>query len=450
MRKLNGRTENAAVLFMKAEMNKKILMLCYYYPPLADVGSKRSIAFSKYFKKYGWTPSVLSVKNPDKSYCSPGNEKPPEGITVKYSYSIIHLYRPVVLLNIALSKLLRAMKINLKRNYFRLLLCIPDHFWGWIPLTAIKGLRLIKELKIDLIYVSSTPVSSVFTAVWLKWMTGKPLIVDFRDPFAVEILFSIRDVPKFRRRIDRGIQKYFLRHTDIFIVNNDETKNIYIQEYPEVKDKIFAVHNGFEAEYLPQERLEKEGKFTIIYAGEFYFWALTSTIFFEAVALLKKRGEIDKETFQFLFYGDDKDRIKRLAIEWGIEDLVVVSFKVPYRTVLDRILKSHLQLLRIVKPMISTKLFEGIPLNVPFLATIPSGEVKEIITTYSPSSYVVTDESAEKVADAILDAMSKYRKNEIKDNHVEAFLKNFSRENLTLKLMKIIEQNLIERRQKKE
>jgi len=27
-----------------------------YYPPLVDVGCKRSVAFSKYFKKHGWNP----------------------------------------------------------------------------------------------------------------------------------------------------------------------------------------------------------------------------------------------------------------------------------------------------------------------------------------------------------------------------------------------------------
>jgi hypothetical protein len=48
---------------------KNILMLCYYYPPLTDVGSKRSVAFSKYFKKHGWNPCVLSVTNPDRAYC---------------------------------------------------------------------------------------------------------------------------------------------------------------------------------------------------------------------------------------------------------------------------------------------------------------------------------------------------------------------------------------------
>jgi hypothetical protein len=38
--------------------------------------------------------------------------------------------------------------------------------------------------------------------------------------------------------------------------------------------------------------------------------------------------------------------------------------------------------------------------------------------------------------------MAKYEKQEIQNNHIKNFLDHFSRENLTLKLMKIIEEQL--------
>ena len=70
------------------------------------------------------------------------------------------------------------------------------------------------------------------------------------------------------------------------------------------------------------------------------------------------------------------------------------------------------------------------------------GEIGIIPGSQGTSSYIVKEESAEKVAEAILDAIAKYKKHEIKDNHVNKFLEKFSRENLALKLMKIIEGNL--------
>ena len=423
-------------------MNKNILMLCYYYPPLKDVGCKRSVSFSKYFKKHGWNPYVISVKNPDKTYCSVGKNPPPAGVPTEYSYSIVNIYKLLGKMNGALSRILKLVNINITRNYFSYFFCIPDLFWGWIPLTTLKALKHIKKFDINIIYVSCTPFSSALIGVFLKRLTGKPLIIDFRDPYAVDRIFTILKTPMFRQKIDRTIQNYIFRHTDIFIVNNEDTKKLYIRECPQTKDMIFAVHNGFEAEYIMQGKTEKYPKFSIVYTGEFYFYALESEVFFRALSLLKQKGMINRDNFQFLFYGDGKKEIERIAEKCDVADLVFASARIPYKDVLNVLSKSHLQLLRIVKPMISTKLFEGIPLNIPFLATIPTGEVAEIIENYSPSSYIVNEESPEKVADAILDAMSRYKRNEIQDNRVQEFLDSFSRENLTLKLMNIIEEKL--------
>jgi hypothetical protein len=96
-------------------MNKNILMLCYYFPPLADVGAKRSVAFSKYLKKHGWNPHVLSVKNPDKYTCSIGNEKPPAGVATEYSFSVINPYIFVARFYAALSS---EDKRELNKRYY--------------------------------------------------------------------------------------------------------------------------------------------------------------------------------------------------------------------------------------------------------------------------------------------------------------------------------------------
>jgi glycosyltransferase involved in cell wall biosynthesis len=429
-------------------MNKNILMLCYYYPPLTDVGCKRSVAFSKYLKKHGWNPYVLSVKNPDRAYCSVGKNTPPQDIHTEYSYSILNLSKLIGKLNSAFSRMLKLFNIDVKRNYFFNIFCIPDHFWGWMPLTTIKAARLIKKFKIDLLYVSCSPFSSAVIGALVKLITGKPLILDFRDPWALEPLYIAARTPKFRQAIERFIQREFLRIADIVIITTEESKQQYIQEYPVVKNKIFTVHNGFEADLLPTisaENTDKYEKFTIAYAGEFYFYAIKSNIFFEALALLKKRGNISPGNFQFLFYGDGKNEIQTIAEGLKIDDLVSANSRIPYKDILTVLSKSHLQLLRIVKLMISTKLFEGIPLNIPFLATIPPGEAEEIIKKYSPGSFIVTEDSPEMVADAILDAMLKYKNKQINDNRVQEFLEEFSRENLTLKLIDIIESNLNDR-----
>ena len=421
-------------------------MICYYYPPLADVGGKRSVAFSVYFAKYGWNPHVLSVKNPDRTYCKMGNERPPDGIDVTYSYSLVNVYKFFSLAHGLLIRVIKPLESKLKRNYFYDVFCIPDIFFGWIPHAVMVGLKLISKKNIDLIYVSCSPWSSAIVGVMLKEMTGKRLVIDYRDPYAIDIPSRNKNMYpfEFRKRIDRRIEDFVLRKTDLVILNTEETRKLYIEQYPHIRKKAFTVHNGFEAKYLPKVKSHKKfEKFTVIYTGQFYFYASEGDVFFKAIGKLKETKEVDRDGFQFLFYGDGGKKIQQLSRKYDVEDLVKVSKRIPYEDLLNTLQRSHLQLLRIVKPAISTKLFEGTTLNVPFLATIPSGEVQDIINRYSPSSYIINDDSHEKVAEAILDAREKYKNNQIKDNHVKEFLNNFSRENLTKELMQLVDSQLM-------
>lgn len=418
-------------------------MICYYFPPLADVGCKRSVAFAKYLHKMGWDVHAVSVKNPDLSYCQKGNDLPPEGVPTTYTRSLFHLNRVVGKLNALVSLMLAPLGINPRVNLFANLLCIPDQFIGWIPLTVHKAYTLVKRHRFDLIYVSCSPFSSALIGVVLKKLTGKPLVIDFRDPFALEGP-SYRRLLKSRIALNIAYESYVIRQADLFIVNSREIENEYAQVRPESRGKTHFVHNGFDPDFLPQDPLPaKFSRFTLIYTGEFYFFSpeYIQTLF-QGLRLLREEGTIDPESFQFLFYGNGHTEIKKLSNTYAISDVVSAAPRIPYREILSAILQSHLLLLRIVKRFISTKLFEGIALNVPFLATIPNGEAEELIRMYSPGSYIVTEERPELVAQAIRDGIAAYAHHEVPDNHVQEFLNDFSRESLTRKLAGHIEEHL--------
>jgi len=449
---------------------KRILMIAYYYPPLTDVGCKRSVAFAKYFKKYGWEPYVLSVKNPDKAFCSLGDDMTPTGIYTEYTYSLINIYKLLGKINGLFSRFMGLFKIKIKRNYFNDLFSFPDLFWGWIPLTTIKGIKLIKKHNIDLIYVSCKPFSSALIGVLLKFFTKKPLILDFRDAYSLEAkkLIWISSRPRFRKKLDKIFETIFLKYADIFIIVTEKLKELYLRQYPFVIDKIFTIHNGVDSEIIPDSKLNsKYSKFTIVYGGLYFYepYERNSEFFFEALSILKKGGLITNRSFQFLFFGNQHDSIRQVAKKYHVEGLVTANSRVPFTDILTIILKSHLHLIRNREFAIPVKLFEAISLNIPLLATIPLGEAQDIITKYSPSSYIITEQPAEKeteaiirryspsslivsdpsadnISGAILDAMDKYRKGEICDNYVRDFLKRYSRENLTLKLLGILKDQL--------
>jgi glycosyltransferase involved in cell wall biosynthesis len=423
---------------------RNILMICYYYPPLIDVGCKRSVAFSKYFKKYGWNPVVLSVKNPDKIYCILGNDKPPDGVMTQYSYSLINPYKILGKMNGLLSKFLKMFGIRLRRNYFYDIFCIPDFFCGWIPLTVVKATKLIKTHHIDFIYVSCPPFSAAIIGIALKRLTQKPLILDFRDPFRVQKA-SFLALPRIRQRTDRWLERWFLKRTNLLVVTSEELRRRYISVYPNVKEKAFTVHNGVDLDLIPRDLPTiKFAKFTIVYAG-LYFYRVSEwdhEILFKALADLKAGNHIDKNKFQFLFFGESKEQIVDIARHHRVLDLVAANSRLTYQDILRIISRSHLQLLRGGTLFIPSKLYDGIVLNVPFLATMPDGEAAEIVRCYSPSSYTLHHESSDEIAAAILDAMEKYKRYQIIDNNVTGFVERFSRERLTVKLMEIIKKDI--------
>lgn len=431
-----------------------ILMICYYYPPLIDVGSRRSIAFSENFKKHGWNPVVISVANPDKHFCLAGKDVPPAGIDVEYTYALFNTFFILGKLNGLFAKFLKLFKLQPTRNFLVDLLCIPDIFLGWIPLTVIKGVQIIRQRNIHIIYVSCSPFSSAIIGVLLKKMTKKPLVVDFRDPYALEELDHIIGRPAWRIKINRNIESWIIKSADIFIVNTEEVKTSYTVQRPDSRGKIYAVTNGFDFKYFVNEELPKFEKFTIIYAGHFYLYDKRNDIhtnnFFDGIAALKIKNQIHCGNFQFLYFGDESQRLYQIGKRHSVEDLLVCNERRPYAEILPNLKRAHLQLLRISKPMISTKLFEGIALNIPFLATIPAGEVETIVHKYSPASYVITDYSPEKIAAVILDCKACYRNGQIKANRIEEFKENYSRENLSLRLMGIIHEKLAVNRRNKE
>lgn len=433
---------------MDSYAHKKLLMLCYYFPPLLDVGCKRSYSFAKYLKKHGWEPHVLSVRNPDKHYCLLGNEKPPEGVPTDYTRSVLNLCWIIGKINGLFSRLFKLFKISLNRNYAYELIAVPDYFIGWVPGAVIKGYRLILKNKLDIIYVSCTPYSSALAGMMLKKLTGKPLVIDFRDPFSVSIPAPDHPIiSPLRIKINRIIERAIIDAADLFIVNTEEVREAYINEYPDIAGKTFTIHNGFDIEGVAVERKKKFEKFTIVYGGNLYYHLKDSEDFFKAIALLKGQGGVDEDNFQFLYYGHNRHIVEDVTEKLKISGLVRAEPMIPHQAMLDVLMRSHLQLLRIFKPMISTKFFEGIALNVPFLATIPEGEVADLIRKYSHSSRLITEGSPEAIAEAIQVSMQDYRQGAIQDNFTSPFLNRFSREILTRRLEYVIECHMAARKQ---
>ncbi|MCP4249505.1 MAG: glycosyltransferase family 4 protein, partial [bacterium] len=46
-------------------MQRKVLMIAYFFPPLGGAGVQRSLKFARYLPAEGWAPTVITVKAQD-------------------------------------------------------------------------------------------------------------------------------------------------------------------------------------------------------------------------------------------------------------------------------------------------------------------------------------------------------------------------------------------------
>jgi len=62
---------------------KKVLVICYYWPPAGGIGVLRCLKFVKYLREFGWEPVVFTPENADYPYYDDGNFKDiPEGVKI--------------------------------------------------------------------------------------------------------------------------------------------------------------------------------------------------------------------------------------------------------------------------------------------------------------------------------------------------------------------------------
>lgn len=429
-------------------MMKKVLMISYYYPPLADVGGLRALGFSRYLPEYGWEPHVLSVKNPDKHASIPGKGEAPDGVKTYYTRSIIHLSWITGKANGLLSRILKLFGIKLTSPLIKDLICIPDEYIGWIPLTVLKGLSLIRKHNIDIIYVSCKPFSSALIGMLLKHLTGKPLVLDFRDPVSPDhpILLShayYRRMPSFR--IIRWIEKKVLHRADKLLLTTKDTEDLYHTSFPFIKDRTAVIYNGF-SDDLFYDTGEIFQKFSIVYSGNFYSSLIPPDPFFMGLrGLISDNPEL-RDKIEFVYVGASEQWLRIMIDRYALRDQVRVLGRVSRSESIAYICKASLLLLRIVPGKISTKLFEGLAAGAPLLALIHEGEVARIIKQYSLSSYyIVKPDSAPEIQSAIQDAYKKWKTGQLVRGKNKKFYDDFNKKRLTSEYAFIIDSVLREK-----
>ena len=287
------------------EQTKKILIISLFFAPSAMVGGKRFSFLSRILQKKYPELHVLTLK---KKYISPQDKSLKYGGTIHRS----GMYPPHPI-----------NKNNLFKRVFNRLweqyLCFLDPFCGWILPAIIKGLKIIKDYKIDLIIVTCPPFSPVAVGFMLSLLTGAKLIIDYRDPWTSHdrIYGKI-----FGKKVNKFVEKVFVKRAEALVFCSQIMKENFLESFDKyTKAPCYVVTNGFHNNGTVQPISLGKDRKNMLYAGSFHGERKIELLVKSLFKLLDE-GLITKDSFCFHIFGKIKNEDKQVIEKLGLECII--------------------------------------------------------------------------------------------------------------------------------
>lgn len=299
-------------------IHKSVLIIAYFFPPMAGSGVYRTLKFVKYLPQFGWRPIVVcgDQAHPfdygyDETLLA---EVPPEASVLRLPFVSPYGVRTRLkrLFHVGPTvpgpsspepdgrrvppgtgtdrEPLREALRRLGRLLHPLEAPPVDGALYWALSIVPCCRRVIETERVDLIYTSSFPYSDHIAGWILKRLTGRPWVADFRDPWTQAWDYRRRG---WRRRIDRYAEQRVLGEADRIIGVVPSLTQDMLRLIPGRDPACFVtIENGFDAEDLDHQDAQphhQDGKTLLAHVGT--VWGGTAVPFLEALARLGADGK---------------------------------------------------------------------------------------------------------------------------------------------------------------
>ena len=251
-------------------MDKKVLIISYYWPPAGGPGVQRWMKFVKYLPEYNIKPILYIPENPnypiyDYSLNDEVSEKleiiknPITEISNIISNSkSLNLIRSGNIPNPKEQSLFQRLLFFIRGNLF-----IPDMKILWKNKSIDFIENYLSKTKIDVVITTGPPHSLHLIGYELKKRLNIKWISDFRDPWVnLNYLNRLHLLPSVKRRHKKLRDKVLINSNSV-IVTSEKLKKLY----KEIAPNIFKITNGYDYEY---STVNIDSKFSISHIGSLY------------------------------------------------------------------------------------------------------------------------------------------------------------------------------------
>lgn len=370
---------------------KKVLIVSYHYPPRPGIGTNRISGLTKYLKKFGWEPVVLTTEIEEGEWAPYAKV-----IQTEFCSSVDRVKR---LFRLKPGKgLQQQLGISEKQHHKGAFTCIinlikeavayPDEFCTWIKEASKVGIEIVEKEKISVVLSSSGPVSTHLIARNISRKKKIPWIADYRDLWTQGHYYE-----------HTNLRKIFERRCELRTLKNASALVTVSPPYAEKlrflheNKEVLCITNGFDPEEVREEEYKNE-KFVITHTGSLYDLKKNPESLLVVLKELIDNGFMDERKVHLDFYGPYCYKLQKIIEKYGLEGKVSQNGMVGRAVSLERQRKSSVLLIMEwdypgEEGVYTGKIFEYLAAKRPILVIGGRGGVlKELIDETGTGFYV--------------------------------------------------------------
>ncbi|MFM2250564.1 MAG: hypothetical protein RLZZ358_1491 [Bacteroidota bacterium] len=371
-------------------MQKRVLIITYYWPPSGGSGVQRWLKFAKYLPEAGWEPVIFTPENPDFDLQDETllKEISPDLEVIRFPiwepYQLFAKVKkqgkrhPGRILEQPKKGFLEKMAIWLRAN-----LLVPDPRVFWVKPSVQFLSQLLKEGQFQAIITTGPPHSLHLIGQQLKQKYGIPWLADFRDPWSQWEFLDTLPMLSFIRRRHEALERRVLQQADV-VVTISPTFQRDLERLS--GRKIDLVTNGYDPADIPQDfapRPKAANQLHLVYTG--IIDAIRNPL--PLMQALKSEFEAAGEEVSWTFVGKVSEQVQeQVQSDPWLQRHIHFAGYVSHQEVFDFYAKADALVLILTdtknaKGNIPGKLFEYLATGLPVLALgDPQGDSSEILS----------------------------------------------------------------------
>lgn len=386
-----------------------MLYLSPYFPPEARVGALRPLKFVRHLPEFGWYPEVVT--------------RAPQGLLepdlLAWLPPDLRVHRPTE----RRPRPVRGSAPGAKPPRLRWpdWLARPDviplgaHVFD-LPRTLLVGSRLLRERAFDAMVVNADPFAAAVAGALLSRRHGVPLVLDFRDPWA---LCELRQPLRFRSsdRALHRLERFVVETAGHVILNTNATRDAYREHYRDLpSDRFSALHNHFDptldagssaADPIPDRAAR--ARFSLLFFGNLRPYLGGENVL-ELLVSLRARG-ITPGELELKVMGSLLPSLVERASTQGVAEYLRAARPVPYPAARAALASADMLLVisHAGRQRIPAKFFDYLSVDRPILAITSNPELETLVQNTGAGLTARPDEVS-KMTQFVVDTMREPRR----------------------------------------